>query len=758
MQPFRIESRFMRQIVPAVLIMLLLFEANNAAGSTITVLNNNDSGIGSLRAAIGIANSGDTIVFDPALSGDTVILTSGEIVIDKNLAILGLDDDSTLISGNNNSRIFNIKAGDTVSIEDMTLAAGMTADSGGAIYSSGTLSVNTCVFRNNSSASGGAVYSSASGSFSSSSCIFQNNSSISGGGGIACIGGCNFNNDIIIGNSGGMGGGIYAQVSLFINGSTISNNSSSADGGGILNFGTGRAIQCIIENNTVHNPASAGGGIFTNSGTFQILNSRIQGNASGSGGGVQNDGKLTIITSAISNNNVSSSGGGIGNDDELTINNSTMSGNASGTNGGAVNNTGILIINNSTVSGNRSDGSGGGIQNFRKATLSRCTVAFNKASVNGGGVNNIDSLLFSNTIIANDTADGQGDELFSNSGKIISLGHNLVRDISPLGGANFTPAASDKLGTSTIPVDPLLGPLQNNGGTTLTHVPQCGSPAIDAGDPAGALITDQRDSARIHGAGIDIGSVENQDDPVEIDAAIVQPIGGNSNGSIDLLLSGGTPPYYVHWNTGDSVLILTGLSEGNYTVTVEDFYGCSATEAFNLTAVQPPNAGFTWLNPSGGIVNFTNTSSNNPTTFDWNFGDGNSSIDQSPTHTYSSNGSYYVCLTVGNSSGTDTFCDSVHVTGLGTSINETEKEKLLLVYPNPTTDYLYVEAAAKSRFIRIYDTYGKLAKTIEIKNAYQAQLIRLDVEDLPSGNYLLTIHDRIGKNKGISRFCLIPVR
>ncbi len=751
MHPFRIGFRISRQIAVAVLIALLLLRPTASEGITITVMNSNDSGSGSLRDAIGSAGSGDIIMFDTILTGDTIILTSGEIIINKNLVIIGLDDDSTFISGNHVSRIFAITAGDTVSIEDMTLTEGMSPDSGGAVYSNGDLSLKTCVLNNNSSKFGGAVYSSPSGRFNSSGCVFQNNSSIEGGGGIACMGGCTFNSDIIIGNSGGRGGGIYAQASLFITGSTISGNNASGDGGGILNYGNGRAVQCLIENNTVNNPASAGGGIFTNSGSFQILTSRIQGNSSGAGGGVRNEGNLTIATTTISNNNAAGSGGGIGNEDELTINNSTLSGNISGSNGGAAVNSGELTINGCTLSGNRAN-SGGGIQNTGKTTLFRCTVAFNKASSSGGGVNNADTLHFSNTIIANDTANGQGDELYNSSGKIISQGHNLVRDISPLSGADLTPAASDKFGTSSIPVDPLLGPLQNNGGTMLTHEPQCGSPAIDSGDPAGALSTDQRDSARIHGNGIDIGSVESQYDPIIIDAAIVHPVGSNNNGSIELLLSGGTAPYYVHWNNGDSVLIITGLSAGNYTVTVEDFYGCSATEAFSLTAVQPPVAAFTWENPSGGTVNFTNTSSNNPTTFHWNFDDGDTSIAQNPSHTYSSNGSYYVCLSVANASGTDTFCDSVSVTGI-TSIEETGKEALLLVYPNPGTDYLYIEIP-EATFAQVFDACGKLLQTASLENISSSGAAKISIEELPGGIYLLLLHDG-RKVAGKSRFSVV---
>jgi len=112
----------------------------------------------------------------------------------------------------------------------------------------------------------------------------------------------------------------------------------------------------------------------------------------------------------------------------------------------------------------------------------------------------------------------------------------------------------------------------------------------------------------------------------------------------------------------------------------------------NITSVTystippPPIAGFTWVNPSGGLVNFTNTSQNNPTTFDWDFGDGtHSTLQNPPGHVYPANGTYYACLTVSNQTGSDTFCDSVHVTGIS-AVNHPPiavRDSAQTVYPNP---------------------------------------------------------------------------
>lgn len=100
-----------------------------------------------------------------------------------------------------------------------------------------------------------------------------------------------------------------------------------------------------------------------------------------------------------------------------------------------------------------------------------------------------------------------------------------------------------------------------------------------------------------------------------------------------------------------------------------------------------PVASFTWANPAGGLVNFTNTSQNSPTTYAWDFGDGNNSTQQTPSHVYSANGTYYVCLTVTNASGSDTYCDSVQVTGITPFNNPpiANRDSAQIVYPAKAT-------------------------------------------------------------------------
>lgn len=98
----------------------------------VTVRNTNDSGPGSLRDAIAIASSGDTIVFDRSLAGQTITLTSGDLAISKNLDIEGPGAEKLTISGNNSSRVFDISGGVTVTLAGLTVTGGF-ADHGGGI-------------------------------------------------------------------------------------------------------------------------------------------------------------------------------------------------------------------------------------------------------------------------------------------------------------------------------------------------------------------------------------------------------------------------------------------------------------------------------------------------------------------------------------------------------------------------------------------------------------------------------------------------
>jgi hypothetical protein len=181
--------------------------------------------------------------------------------------------------------------------------------------------------------------------------------------------------------------------------------------------------------------------------------------------------------------------------------NSTISGNSAGTSGGGIGGGGNadLSIVNSTVSGNSAGTSGGGIYNNLSLYVTLSTITGNSAP-SGGGIYNVGSVEVSNTIL---NAGMSGENIFNEGGTVTSLGYNLSSD----DGGGYLTGPGDQINT-----DPLLGPLQDNGGPTLTHGLLPGSPAIDAGDPnfTPPPFNDQRGCPRVINGRVDIGSFERQ--------------------------------------------------------------------------------------------------------------------------------------------------------------------------------------------------------------------------------------------------------
>jgi hypothetical protein len=209
----------------------------------------------------------------------------------------------------------------------------------------------------------------------------------------------------------------------------------------------------------------------------------------------------------IRNGSAHYGGGGIFNDGTLAIINSTISGNVALRplpNGGGIFNNGTLRISNSTISGN-SASRGGGIRNYNSGTLTinNSTLNGNHAAF-GGGIRNDGTVTLQNSIVANSFSGGNC------SGTMTSNGYNLSSDntcnFNGLGDLNNT--------------DPKLGQLGNHGGPTQTIPLLSGSPAIDAGNPAGCtdghgrlLKTDQRGRPRPDKedtGGCDMGAYEYQ--------------------------------------------------------------------------------------------------------------------------------------------------------------------------------------------------------------------------------------------------------
>ena len=117
--------------------------------SPLTVSNLFDSGTGSLRAAVAIAQSGDIITFAKGLHG-TITLTSGDLPISDSVTINGPGANKLSVSGNNSSRVFDISGSASVSITGLTITDGLATAGGGILLEdSAALSISNCTLTGN---------------------------------------------------------------------------------------------------------------------------------------------------------------------------------------------------------------------------------------------------------------------------------------------------------------------------------------------------------------------------------------------------------------------------------------------------------------------------------------------------------------------------------------------------------------------------------------------------------------------------------
>ena len=346
------------------------------------------------------------------------------------------------------------------------------------------------------------------------------------------------------------GRGIFARNGdVTLTNSTVSGNSTHGDyagGGGIFaRNGDVTLTESTVSGNSTYGRGAGGGGIFAYDGDVTLTESTVSGNSTygdvAHGGGIYaHDGDVTLTNSTVSSNTSSAGAAGIHAKEDVTLAHSTIENNA-GPSGG------VLIRGDATVlQSTISDNAGyTGISLFGlNASILHSTISNNNRGIFiDAGTN----LTLSHTIVANNALDLAGDP--------VSLAEfNLVESADPGNGV------VDGVEGNQVGVDPMLGPLADNGGPTLTHALLPGSPALDAGDPTFTpnmfvppLDHDQRSSpfVRVAGGRVDIGSLELQNvvpdgdfnddgvyDCLDIDALIAEIAASTHNAGFDLTADG----------------------------------------------------------------------------------------------------------------------------------------------------------------------------------------------------------------------------
>jgi hypothetical protein len=463
----------------------------------LVVTNANDSGPGSLRAALELANNNldvlDTITFDTGFFATprTIVLTSGELLIGDTVIINNATGAKNVTLQGVNSRIFTIDTEDVgaaVTISGLTMTKGTGQGSGQFLHA----------------VSGGAIMNQDE-ALTLTGCVIVGNSALDSS---------NFNSPY--------GGGIHLAnlaASLVMTDCVVTGNVAYVGGGGISSFYNSviTISNSTISNNRTGAGLGSGGGIYLNNGgTLAIDNSLIADNfasASGSFGG----------------------GGGI-----------------------ALEGVGTATITNSTITGNSTNANGGGVQvGSFTTTIRNSTVVNNAARHLGGGLfvsGYYGALTLTSTIVASNKNSYAPDLETRDQSNVVTADNSLIgvlQDVTITGSNNLT-------GTLLAPLNPLLGPLTNNGGPTATMMPLPGSPAINAGSNPGMLATDQRGPgfARTLGSATDIGAVE------------VNPATPTASGIFPTVTkAGGTIYQFTITYTDDTAINVGTLGNNNIRVT-----------------------------------------------------------------------------------------------------------------------------------------------------------------------------------------------
>jgi hypothetical protein len=510
-----------------------------------------DGGSGTLRAVVTAAGDGDTVDLTQLTCG-TITLLSGQIAIAvDDLTLLGPAADALTIDGNHGAgyqdgRVFMHQGSGTLTIDHLTIAngavsyPGFSRAYGGCIESNGNVTVSYstitgCALSTGFEAHGGGIF--ASGEVIVDHGEVSNNTVsvvgyyayvVSGGGIQASNGPLTITSSVIDNNksnvsydgsdfngitqAGGGGASCYGSL-VTITSSIISNNFAGCDptnttcsqavGGGIR-AGNGITISASTFSGNVSEGSHQnvqGGAFETESGPVDISDSTFSYN-SALGPSAPRGGAMVIAPFNA----------------PATISGSTLNGNSSYIGGAIQLAQGTLTLVNTTISGNSAGalagGSGGGVYVSANGfagpiTLENSTVTANTCGgpVGGGGIvddNTLGISDFESSIVAGNINSGDST---TNDADLGAANGSIT------GASNLIIAASGvTLPPDTLSGDPMLGPLQDNGGLTWTHALLIGSPAIDVGNNVANLDFDQRGEGflRRSGTAVDIGAFELQ--------------------------------------------------------------------------------------------------------------------------------------------------------------------------------------------------------------------------------------------------------
>ena len=499
-----------------------------------------------LRAALEVAAaspSGSTVrITVPAGTYDLTLgsLTLGSGAVPVKVTVDGAGAASTVVAATRGFRVMAVTPHTTGLVEDLEITGGKAGSNfyGGGIFSRGVLTLSHDTLTGNTAGAGGGVANSGGTLTVTGSTIEKNHGRYFGGGGIQ------------------NGGPLNLPGTVVVRSSTITGNVTSNEGGGIFSGQNGHPAesgQPAVAPRRLCSPArcaaprsAAAAGL-----VLHVINSTVSGNLGGNGGGgiAVAQGTATLAGSRVDNNSAGAAIGG-GLFDVGTVTGSTISDNTASTGGGVEDSGLAMTIKDSTLDGNRGKFYGGALEVSQQVTVLQSTITGNKAGHSFGPTGAAAEIQGGATLIISDSTVAGNITQPAGRGAIDNFGGTLILSFATLSGGRqglltgggFESATGTILaGNGTTPncsialretvgynlstdsscglskttdltgANPMLKPLANNGGPTMTKALPRSSPAVNAGGrPASSSCpaTDQRGQSRPFGPACDIGAFE----------------------------------------------------------------------------------------------------------------------------------------------------------------------------------------------------------------------------------------------------------
>jgi hypothetical protein len=202
-------------------------------------------------------------------------------------------------------------------------------------------------------------------------------------------------------------------------------------------------------------------------------------------------------------------------------------------------------------------------------------------------------------------------------------------------------------------------------------------------------------------------------------------------------LTANIAPGTYQWSVGATSQTIIVSQPGIYSVTVTDSYGCTSEDTFSVVMLPSPSAAFSFTVGGAGVnYTFTDLSTGSPTSYAWNFGDGNTSTVANPSHTYAGTGNYTVTLIVTNVCGSDTTTQLLLVTDVAGSLAGAS----IQVMPNPASNFFAFEVtgmAAGELQVEMMDLQGRVCQTWQYNEVTAGISQNVDASKLAKGVYFL---------------------